>query len=78
MDVMCSAMYSETNEMGGACSMYGKEERRFGLVNLRERDHLVDSGVGGRIILRWIFRRWDMVVWTGTSCFGIGTDGGHL
>ena len=22
-------------------------------------DHLEDPGVGGRIILRWIFRKWD-------------------
>jgi len=28
--------------------------------NLRERDHLEDSGVDGRIILRWIFRKWDV------------------
>jgi hypothetical protein len=24
-----------------------------------ERDHSVDPGVDGRIILRWIFRKWD-------------------
>ena len=28
--------------------------------NLRERDHLEDSGVGGRLILRWILRQWDV------------------
>jgi len=27
--------------------------------NLREREHLEDPGVKGRIILRWIFRNWD-------------------
>jgi hypothetical protein len=26
--------------------------------NLRERDHLKESGVDGRIILRWICRKW--------------------
>jgi hypothetical protein len=30
---------------------------RFWWVNLRERDHWGDPGVGGRIILGWIFRK---------------------
>jgi hypothetical protein len=25
-----------------------------------ERDHCEDQGVDGRIILRWIFRKWDV------------------
>jgi len=29
-------------------------------------------------ILKWIFRKWDLGVWTGTSWVGIGTGGGHL
>jgi len=40
---------------------------------------LEDPGVDGRIILRWIFRKWNEVgVWTGLNLRGIGTGGGHL
>ena len=28
--------------------------------NLRESDYLDDPNAGGRIILRWIFRKWDL------------------
>ena len=51
---------------------------RFWWGNLRERGHLGDSGVDGRIILRWIFRKWDVGVWTGSSWLRIGRGGGHL
>ena len=46
--------------------------------NLREKNHMGDPGVDGRIILRWIFRNWDMGVWTGWNWLRIGTGGGHL
>ena len=29
------------------------------VLSLRERDYLADPSVDGRIILRWIFRKWD-------------------
>jgi len=29
---------------------------------VRERDHLEGPGVDGRIILRWIFRKWTGVI----------------
>jgi len=46
--------------------------------NIREGDHLEDPGVDRRIILRWIFRKWDVGAWTGSSWLRIGTSGGHL
>jgi hypothetical protein len=39
---------------------------RFLVGNLKERDHLGDPA-DGRIISRWIFRKWDVEVWTGSS-----------
>jgi hypothetical protein len=43
----------------------GEACTRFWSGNLRERDNLGDTDVGGRIVLRWIFRKWDVGVWTG-------------
>jgi hypothetical protein len=46
--------------------------------NMRERDHLEDAGVNSRIVLRWIFRKWNGGQWTGLMWLMIGRDGGHL
>ena len=46
--------------------------------NLREIDHWGDQDVDGRIILRWILRKWDVVVGTGWNWLRIGTVGGRL
>jgi len=42
------------------------------------KNHLGDPGVDGRKILRYIFRKWDVEVRTGSSSLRIGTGGGHL
>jgi hypothetical protein len=39
---------------------------------------LGDPDLGGRIIFRWIFRKWDVGVWIGSNWLGKGTDGRHL
>jgi len=46
-----------------ACMDERRVTYRVMMGNLRERDHLEDSGVDGRIILRWFFRKWDIGLW---------------
>jgi hypothetical protein len=56
----------------------GRGVYRVLVENLRERDHWGDPDVDGRIILRWIFKNEDVVVWTGLSWLRIETGGGYL
>jgi hypothetical protein len=39
------------------CWNLKEKELGFGWGNLKERDHWGDPGVGGRIIIRWIFKK---------------------
>jgi hypothetical protein len=46
--------------------------------NQKARDHLDKPGIDRRIILRWIFRKWNREAWTGLILLRIGTGGGDL
>ena len=37
----------------------GEVHKGFWWGYLRERDHFEDLGVDGRIVLKWIFKKWD-------------------
>ena len=43
-----------------------------------ERDHLGDPRINQRIMLRWIFRKWDVSVRTASRWLRIGTGDGYL
>jgi len=62
--------------MEGACGR-GEVCKGFEWENLKERDHWGDPDVDERIILRWIFGKWEEVE-TGWSWLRIGIDGEHL
>jgi hypothetical protein len=77
----CSGDQIEKNEMGeNLARMGGRGEvyTGFWCGNLRERVPLGDPGANGRIILRWISRKWDVGTWTGSIWLSIRTGGGHL
>ena len=46
--------------------------------NLKERGHLGDPGLDGKIKLRWTCRKWDVGIWTGSSWLRIETDGAYV
>jgi hypothetical protein len=47
--------------MGDACSTYETREVHtvFWWRDLRERDYLEYTGIDGKTILKWIFKKWD-------------------
>jgi hypothetical protein len=42
------------------------------------RSHMKDTGIDRKIILSWIFRKWDEELWTGLFWLRKGTVAGHL
>jgi len=79
-DLYCSLsivrmIKSRRMRWAGHVAHMGREEALFIYVWFY---HLVEPDVDERIILRWIFRKWDVEVWTGSSWLRIGTGGWHL
>jgi len=64
------------NELGGTSGRYWGREVRIGVYwrDLRERGHLKRP----RVILKWIYRKWNGKVQTGLLWLGIGTRRGGL
>ena len=57
--IFCNDFVCVSMLFSGHVARIGRGEAYTGFWwgNLRERDRLEDSGIDGRIILRWIFRR---------------------
>ena len=45
----------------------GKVHREFWSRTVRERDHLEDLDVDGRMILKWILKEVEWATWTGSG-----------
>jgi hypothetical protein len=77
----CAAYKIQKKKMGGACSVARMGERRGVyrvLVGTPEGNRpLRRPSVDWSIILRWIFRKWDVGVWTGSSWLRTEKGDGH-
>ena len=62
---------------GHVARMGMSDEYKIWWENLRGSEHLEDPGVDGRVILRWISRKWDGA-WTGLIWLRAGTGDGLL
>ena len=64
----------------GHVAHMGERRGEYGILvgKPEERDHLEDPGIDRRIILRCIFRKWDVGAWTGSMWLTIETGGEHL
>jgi len=49
-----------------ACSPHGQIRKALSILagNVKDGDHLEDRGADGKILLKWIFKKWDGVAWT--------------
>jgi hypothetical protein len=52
-----------------------RDADRVFVEKMRERGHLEDPDIDGRIILRWIFKKWCGGAWNELRCLRTGTGG---
>jgi hypothetical protein len=67
--------------MWRACGTYGGEESNihgFVAKTLKERDHLQDLGIDGRVLLKLIFKKIREEAWIGLIWLRTGISGGLL
>jgi hypothetical protein len=57
-----------------ACSTHGQIRKSYSILagNVKEADHLEDRGTDGKILLKWIFNKWDGVALTGLISIKFG------
>jgi hypothetical protein len=72
IQIFIAVLKKKKKAMGYACGMYGGRNIHTGFWwgDQMEIAHLEDLGVDGRIILNWIFKKWNGEAWTG--CSGTG------
>jgi hypothetical protein len=66
------------NQMGWTCSANGTDEKRvhsFSLQTCKERGHLGDLNIDGRIILKWLIKKYVVRMWTDFMWLRIGSSG---
>jgi hypothetical protein len=66
--------------VGRACGTHGRGEKRTGFLweSPKEKDHLKDQGIDGRIGLEWTLGILVGGVWDGFTWLRIGIVGGPL